>query len=62
MGYFQNQLRGENKIVIYFPWTLITLIAVITLKANSELDDIKQEGKGIERQPCHVPEIGCCWF
>lgn len=48
MGYFQNQLRGQNKIVIYFPWTLITLIAVTTLKTNSELDDIKQEGEGIE--------------
>lgn len=39
MGYFQNQLRGQNKIVTYFPWTLITLIALISFKTNSVLGD-----------------------
>lgn len=32
--------------MIYFPWALIPLIVIITLKTNSELDDT-WEGRGI---------------
>lgn len=51
MHYFQNQLKGQNSIVIYFPWPLITLNTITTRKKNSELDDTQKEGRGIECQP-----------
>lgn len=56
--YFQKQLRGQNRIVIYFPRTLVTLIALIPLKTNCVLDDTQQEGRGTECQPYQIPKIG----
>lgn len=58
MHFFQNQLKGQNTIVTYFPWILMPLIVIITLKINSEVDDT-QEGRGIDCEPREVPKIGC---